>query len=84
MMLSINIISETMKTSIYDRIPVINTEDLQLLLPFWTRSIENRETTPKHDYHGKCLMRATLELEKRKKSQTTPPFLPLRETEKNE
>jgi hypothetical protein len=53
------------KMNIYDRIPSTPTADLAALKRLWTMLIAQREGTPKHDYHGKCLMRATLELERR-------------------
>jgi hypothetical protein len=54
-----------MKNSIYDRIPVITTADLVELKSIWSRLVQRRISTPRHDYHGKCLMRCTIELERR-------------------
>lgn len=54
-----------MKTSIYDRIPEIPTDDLKRLVKLWAGMIERRDRSPRHDYHGRCLLRATLELERR-------------------
>jgi len=55
-----------MKTSIYDRIPSTATEDLLRLRSVWAMRIEMRKTAPRrHDYIGKCFIRATLVLEER-------------------
>ena len=54
-----------MKISIYDRIPIITTADLVELKAIWSRLVQGRTSTPRHDYHGKCLMRCTMELEQR-------------------
>jgi len=55
-----------MKISIYDRIPMLTTAELLMLNDLWSGMVEHREKTPRHDYHGKCLIRISLELERRK------------------
>jgi len=62
-----------MKTNIYDRIPNIATEDLSLLLRIWNRLLMDRVKMPRHDYHGKCVLRATLILEARGALAAPPP-----------
>lgn len=54
-----------MKNNIYDRLSEIATEDLLLLRAVWTRLMDDRARSPRHDYVGKCVLRATLILEKR-------------------
>lgn len=56
----------TMKTSLYDRIPTIETDLLIRMRDHLCVRIEMRDSTPRrHDYLGKCLIGATLELERR-------------------
>ncbi len=62
-----------MKTNIYDRISSLATEDLMLLLRIWNRLIADRTQTPRHDYRGKCVLRATLVLEARGALLVPPP-----------
>jgi hypothetical protein len=59
------------KNSIYDRIPTLSTRALIRMRRYWTRAMEARDTTPRFDYHGRCLLRATLELERRRKKRKT-------------
>jgi hypothetical protein len=54
-----------MKQSIYDRIPQIETCDLNDLIRFWTRLCNDRPRLPRHDYWGKCIIRAVHVLEER-------------------
>lgn len=69
-----------MKTSIYHRIPDLPTDELKLMIRLWGGMVANREQVPMHhDYHGKCLMRAALELEQR---EVALPRLNLRDRTK--
>lgn len=61
-----------MKNNIYNRLSEIATEDLLFMRAIWTRLIEDRARTPRHDYVGKCALRATLILEGR--GALTPPL----------
>lgn len=71
-LISIIMIMRSMKNNIYNRLSEIATEDLFFLRAVWTRLIDDRMRTPKHDYVGKCALRATLILEKR--GALTPPL----------
>lgn len=66
-----------MKNNIYDRIPMIATDDLIALQGLWTQICLSRPAPRRHDYHGKCLIRATLELESRAKNHL-PTEKPIR------
>lgn len=71
-----------MKQSIYHRIPEIATADLIELVALWTGLCEDRSHTPvRHDYWGKCLLRGSLELERRA-ALTAPPLTKLYERRK--
>lgn len=55
-----------MKTSVYDRIPTSSTGDLMSMRRMLIIRYEQRDHTPRrHDYLGKCLIRATQVLESR-------------------
>lgn len=73
MMVSITIVTASMKISIYDRLDGATTEQLLLLRALWIGMVERREKIPRHDYHGKCIIRCTQILEKRGVLPTTSP-----------
>jgi hypothetical protein len=54
-----------MKTSLYDRLENATTEQLIRIRDMFSRIIERRERTPRFDYHGRCVLRCTLILERR-------------------
>lgn len=74
-----------MKNNIYNRLADITTEDLLLLRAVWNRLITDRARVPRHDYVGKCAMRATLILEGRVALDQPPPHptKPIRRTSRH-
>lgn len=71
-----------MKNHIYTRLADITTEDLLMLRAVWNRLIADRTRAPRHDYVGKCAIRATLILEGRGALDQPPPHpnKPIRRT----
>jgi len=62
-----------MKTSIYNRISEIATPELAALRGLWAGLCADRPTPRRHDYWGKCLLRASLELEQRARPDAHSP-----------
>ena len=54
-----------MKNTLYDRLESATTEQLMQLRDLYLGMMARRETTPRFDFHGKCVTRCTLILEAR-------------------
>lgn len=54
-----------MKNTLYDRLEGATTERLLHLRELFIGLIEQREKTPRFDFHGKCVIRCTQILEER-------------------
>ena len=63
-----------MKTSLYDRLESATTDELLRLRGLYIGIIEQREKTPRFDFHGKCVTRCTQILERRGVLPTASPI----------
>lgn len=54
-----------MKDTLYNRLQSLKTPELLDVRRVLEIRIEEQRTNPRHDYLGKCLIKATMELEKR-------------------
>lgn len=67
-----------MNSTIYDRIPTMTTDELQTVIRLWSGIVSARPETPKHhDYMGRMLIRACLEMEKRNGNSDNQPAAPV-------